>query len=170
MPLSCKKTKDYKKFHLNKEPSKIKMRQFVLRKLLMFSMSSILASICFLLCKIVMILRIGRIERKIIENFKTISSLRNEEDFMDSLLSFAMYKTILKQIWIDCFRTLAIGSCIPDDLVVYGLSSKQAIEPANDEGRQKLEISNDLFEDMMSSLKDLCSDKLPLVLNFGSCS
>ena len=173
------------------------MGLFIAVKLLKFALISLSVSIFFLLCNIIFLLRLSKIKKKMVESFEIMSNLQ-EEDFIDGLFSLEMLKTVIKQIRIDVFKKVTVGSKITDydDLMVAKLLTN-AEHKSTDFNKKvmiltensKVDSKNNLNDPSVVSiekteskegssdscanfvdLRKLCSKEIPLVLNFGSCS
>ena len=77
--------------------------------------------------------------------FKALSTLQNDEEFEDSLLSWTMLTTIVKHLSVDDFKIARLGKKAPNT-TTYTLDGKK------------------------SALLDFSKPGRPFVVNFGSCS
>ena len=144
--------------------------------LLRFCCSAVLIAVVFAVGK-TLLFRIRSFSIFALSKMKEISSLPIE-DFSESLFGLEMYKAVLKQMWLDIFKTYQIGSRLDDDeIFLHQVSQGDLVseEIKSDENNNTLSL-DDKVSNMERSgaetinIADLCQKDVPLVLNFGSCS
>lgn len=143
---------------------------------LQFSCSSVLIAVVF---------AVGKTLLSCIQSFRTFALAKMTElsslpieDFSESLFGLEMYKTVMKQMWLDIFKTVNMGSVLDgEEFLLHQVSQGDMMteEIKSDENSNSLFLDDEV-SGMESSgpetinIADLCQKDVPLVLNFGSCS
>ena len=144
--------------------------------LLRFCCSAVLIAVVFAVGK-TLLFRIRSFSIFALAKMKEISSLQIE-DFSESLFGLEMYKTVLKQTWLDIFKTIQMGSILNDnECFLHQVSQGDLVteEMKSDENNNTLSLDGKASDLKRSgaetiNIADLCQKDVPLVLNFGSCS
>lgn len=146
-------------------------------KIFLFGLQVTLLSIVFCLCNALIMLKVPVFHKMVIDKMSKLSTLKNE-DFVDSLFSFEMLETCMKQIWLDVFKTIKKGCTVEAGrFTLCSVSMEQSkstderVDGMDSNGNyQQYEEPSNAIPSNFVSLASLARKDVPLVLNFGSCS
>lgn len=149
------------------------MALFAVFRFLEFMILALTISVAFATAKVLLLLQLNAFRAMVLSKMSAVAQL-SSEDFTENLFGIEMYKTCVKQVWMDVFKSMRNGCRIGSDLMVKFVPNSTSSESRRLVTQAELETDVARIPSLPApgsfKLTELGQRDVPLVLNFGSCS